>query len=87
MRKGDNRAKWIERVLGTLIEWDEPLRKSDIAILMDEEQNHAYLIGLIDGLWFGGYVHLYKSDDQRVTWVTISDEGRAWYDNQQSIPF
>lgn len=82
----DRHVRWCNLMLRTLIEWDEPITKTELIILMGHEQNHSYLLGLMNGLWFGGYLSFTADgDDTRMVWVEITPLGRALYDEQMSL--
>lgn len=78
---------WIEKILRVLLAWKEPLMKTEVVLLV-HESNDSYLIGLMDGLCFGGFIHFDHSDaDNRITWVTISIRGEAYLRELDAIPF
>lgn len=77
----------IFKVLHTLREWNEPILKTELVMLI-EENNYSYLIGLLDGLCFGGFIHYDTSDfDARLCWITISDNGLNLLRLYDEIPF
>lgn len=85
-----NTPKQRERILTileTLREWGEPMLKTELVILV-EEQNYSYLIGLLDGLCFGGYIHFDTSEfDARLCWVSLATEGQNLLRLIDEIPF
>lgn len=78
----------IDLVLRTLKEWGEPMLKTELVIMCDEEQNYSYMIGLLDGLCFGGYINFEQSElDARLCWVSITEKGKRWIEVRDAIPF
>lgn len=74
------RETWCLKVLQVLVVFDEPLRKTDICRLVCDEENGAYISGMIDGLIMSGHLKSFKSDDLRETWVKITFLGMRLYD-------
>lgn len=75
--------RWIEAILEVLEGWGEPLLKTEVVLLVDGA-NYSYLMGLLDGLCFGGFIRYDRSDDdERLCWVSITDKGRKYIE----IPF
>lgn len=78
---------WIEKILRALAAWQEPLMKTEVVLLV-RESNDSYLIGVMDGLCFGGYINFDHSDtDTRITWVTLAPRGQEYLSQLDEIPF
>lgn len=77
----------IMSVLSTLRDWNEPILKTELIILV-EPQNYSYMVGLLDALCFGGLIHFDHSDaDARLCWVSLSREGERILSEYDAIPF
>lgn len=73
------REEWCKKVLSTVIDYGEPIRKMDICVLVCDEENGAYISGLIDGLVMSGMLKAFKLNDQRETWIMPTFRGMRLY--------
>lgn len=72
-----SQLKWVRLVLETLRDWNEPVTKTELICLV-AEQNHSYLLGLMDGLAYANFIR-YEicENDNRVTFVSLTGAGET----------
>ena len=71
-------------ILKTLIEWDEPITKTELVLLLGKEKNFAHELGLLNALAFAELISFTVShDDPRLVWVKIEPLGRMIYDERK----
>ena len=78
--------EWIEKILTCLRDWHDPILKTELIVLV-ARSNYSYLVGLLDGLCFAGYVaYSHSETDSRLCWVTITRAGLAHL-NDDDFPY
>lgn len=78
----------ILKVLQALRDWGEPILKTELIMLIEEEQNYSYFVGLLDGLCFGGFIHYdYSKADARLCFIEITPGGLEHLRMFDEVPF